>query len=123
MSWHPRTIPASDLRVGDRIGAASVLAVVASRRGTYVEVATDDGDVTFTRWQEVTVLRERRAPAHVRAAAAAYRDARDAWERQAEAVAVGYATELAEFRAVNPPPRFPDFLRDACAKQRHGFMV
>lgn len=34
----------------------------------------------------------------------------EAWEREAEAVALGYDTELAEFRQVKPPPRLRDFM-------------
>lgn len=40
----------------------------------------------------------------------AHQAAMHAWELQAEAVAIGYATELAEFAAAHPRPRFKDFL-------------
>lgn len=32
------------------------------------------------------------------------------WERQREEACIGYATEEAEFHALNPPPRFKDVL-------------
>lgn len=40
----------------------------------------------------------------------AWRSAMQAWELEAEAAAVGYATELAEFEAANPRPRLKDFM-------------
>lgn len=40
----------------------------------------------------------------------AFRSATHAWEAQAEAVAIGYATELAEFAARHPRPRLKDFM-------------
>ena len=39
-----------------------------------------------------------------------YRAARDQWLLDAEAASVGYATELAEFRAAHPAPRLSDFM-------------
>lgn len=36
--------------------------------------------------------------------------AREAWEAEAEAVTLGYDTEMAEYKATNPPPRFRDWL-------------
>lgn len=41
---------------------------------------------------------------------AAWRAANDAWEAEAEEVAIGYPTELAEFAARNPRPRLKDFM-------------
>ena len=40
-----------------------------------------------------------------------WRCARLAWELHAESVAIGYTTELAEFRAEVPPPRLGDFMQ------------
>lgn len=40
----------------------------------------------------------------------AYMAAAHAWELQAEAVALGYATELREFAEAHPRPRYKDFL-------------
>lgn len=39
-----------------------------------------------------------------------YRDARQAWEDQAEAETHGYATELAEYAEANPGPTFKAWL-------------
>lgn len=39
-----------------------------------------------------------------------YRDARDAWEAQAEAATHGYATELREYAQDNPGPTFKAWL-------------
>ena len=39
-----------------------------------------------------------------------YRLAREAWEAQADAAAIGYATELAEYRLAHPPPTFRQWL-------------
>jgi hypothetical protein len=35
-----------------------------------------------------------------------YYCAREAWEREAEAVTLNYETELAEYKESNPPPTF-----------------
>lgn len=40
----------------------------------------------------------------------AWRTADHAWQLQAEAYAVGYATELAEFAAMTPRPRLGEFM-------------
>lgn len=40
-----------------------------------------------------------------------YRDARDAWEVQCEATAIGYASEIRDFRRATPAPRFADFTK------------
>lgn len=40
-----------------------------------------------------------------------WRNATLAWERELEATAIGYATEEAEFREKNPPPRLGDAMR------------
>lgn len=40
----------------------------------------------------------------------AWRAANDAWEAEREAVAIGYATEMAEFAALKPRPRLKDFM-------------
>lgn len=40
----------------------------------------------------------------------AWRSALEAWEREAEQVAIGYATELAEFTAANPKPQLRHFM-------------
>lgn len=39
-----------------------------------------------------------------------YYAAREAWERQAEAVTHGYETEMREYRQENPPPTFREWL-------------
>lgn len=39
-----------------------------------------------------------------------YYCAREAWEREAEAVTLNYDTELAEYKETNPPPLFRDWL-------------
>jgi hypothetical protein len=39
-----------------------------------------------------------------------WRDAHDAWWKQAEHETMLYATELAEYNLINPQPRFRDFL-------------
>ena len=39
-----------------------------------------------------------------------WRDATDAWWAMAEYETMMYATELAEYKEVNPPPRLRDFL-------------
>lgn len=36
--------------------------------------------------------------------------ANQAWERKAEKVALGYETELAEYKAENPRPQLRDFM-------------
>ena len=33
-----------------------------------------------------------------------------AWERECEAIAIGYETETREYAAANPRPKFKDFL-------------
>lgn len=33
-----------------------------------------------------------------------------AWERECEAIAIGYETETREYAAANPIPKFKDFL-------------
>lgn len=40
----------------------------------------------------------------------AFYAARHAWNLAAEAATNGYATELAQYRADNPPPRLRDFM-------------
>lgn len=40
----------------------------------------------------------------------AYQSASHAWELAAEAASIGYPTELAEYAAAHPRPRFKDFL-------------
>lgn len=40
----------------------------------------------------------------------AYTLARLAWEAEAEAATLGYATEMREYRRTHPSPRFRDFL-------------
>lgn len=40
----------------------------------------------------------------------AWRSAYQAWWLQREAVAIGYATEMAEFEAANPCPNLRDFM-------------
>lgn len=40
----------------------------------------------------------------------AWRTANHAWELEAERVALGYATELAEYAAEHPRPRLQDFM-------------
>jgi hypothetical protein len=40
----------------------------------------------------------------------AWRAAHDAWEAEAEHVAIGYDTELREFAATHPRPRLKDFM-------------
>lgn len=40
----------------------------------------------------------------------AWRSAMHAWERDAENVAMGYATELGEYAADHPRPRLRDFM-------------
>lgn len=40
----------------------------------------------------------------------AFRTAQHAWELDAERVAIGYATELAEYTEQHPRPRLKDFL-------------
>ena len=47
----------------------------------------------------------------------AWRAAHDAWAAEAERVAIGYATELAEFKASNPPPRLKDFMVHLAGKE------
>jgi hypothetical protein len=39
-----------------------------------------------------------------------WRAAHDAWSAEAERVAIGYVTELAEFEASTPQPRLKDFM-------------
>lgn len=39
-----------------------------------------------------------------------YRDARDAWEQQAEAATYGYAAELRDYAAEQPGPTFKAWL-------------
>lgn len=41
-----------------------------------------------------------------------WRLADHAWFLKAEAVCIGYATELAEYRAENPRPNLGDFMRE-----------
>lgn len=41
---------------------------------------------------------------------AAWRGAHDAWEAERERVAIGYATEEAEYEAAHPRPRLRDFM-------------
>lgn len=121
VSWRLHTIPAHQLRPGDIIDGHRIAGVTTGKRGVYIYAALDNGaDESFTAHETVTVVRERKAPAHVRDAAAAYRDARDAWERQAEAATYGYETELREYRETNPPPRFPDFLRECAGAMREA---
>lgn len=64
--------------------------------------------VTSVRWRT-----GRRMPTWWVALVSDYYAARHAWELQAEAVTAGYATEMAEYRVQNPPPRFADWLAQA----------
>lgn len=51
----------------------------------------------------------------------AWRSATEAWEREAEDVAIGYKTELAEFASIKPRPRLKDFMVHLSRKE--GFMA
>lgn len=45
-----------------------------------------------------------------------WRAANHAWELDREAVAIGYATEMAEYQAANPRPTLGDFMRHLSAR-------
>ena len=57
-----------------------------------------------------TTTRRRSKSPWVQSITTAWRAANDAWEAEAERVALGYKTELAEFTANNPRPRLKDFM-------------
>lgn len=69
-------------------------------------MATRDGQDALT----LTMTPRRKPNRWVQEITEAWRSATEAWERQAEAVALGYDTELAEYAAVNPKPRLKDFM-------------
>lgn len=54
----------------------------------------------------------------LRSVHANYRAAADSWALAAEAASNGWKTELAEFAAEHPHPRFGDFLRAAAHPER-----
>lgn len=47
-----------------------------------------------------------------------YRDARDAYEQEAERVSIGYATELEEYKRDHPGPTFKGWLRGIAGRNR-----
>lgn len=115
---------AANIQAGDWLpeyGAHVLTAPIedpTSNREAWWVTLSDGRDVSFTRRGKVWLYRQYAASPWVAQATEEYRDARLAWERDRENVALGYATEMREYGQERPAPRLADFLRQAAAARR-----